>query len=80
MPNNVINESEYSKKVAFYFCFFGGWLGLHYFYVGRVGRGLLALCTLNFMTLGWFIDTVVIMRGKFKDDKGKYLSAGNILS
>lgn len=47
--------------------------GLHYFYVGRVERGLLALFILNFITIGWVIDTFTIMIGNFKDDKGNYL-------
>lgn len=73
MANNVTNVSEYSKNTAYLFCLFGGWLGLHYFYVGRVERGLLALFTLSFITIGWVIDTFTIMRGNFKDDKGNYL-------
>lgn len=73
IDNKVTNVSEYSKFTAYLFCLFGGWLGLHYFYVGRVGRGMLALFTLNIITIGWIVDTFKIQRGRFKDCNGHYL-------
>ena len=46
----------------------------HYFYVGRMGRGLLCLCTCNFLFVGMIIDLVIITCGKFKDKHGRLVS------
>lgn len=73
MANYVTVTSDKSKKKAFWICVFGGLFGLHYFYVGRRGRGWLAFCTLNFMMLGWAHDLITISRGRFKDQYGEYL-------
>lgn len=52
----------------------------HYFYVGRIGRGLLALCTCNFLFIGMIIDLIIIAAGKFKDKNGKYVNIANRLA
>lgn len=44
-PNYVSVTSDKSKKGAFFRCLIGGIFGWHYFYVGRVGRGLMCLPT-----------------------------------
>lgn len=49
----------------------------HYFYVGRIGRGILALCTCNFLFIGMIIDILVIAAGKFKDKNGRYVNIAN---
>lgn len=48
----------------------------HYFYVGRVGRGLLCLFTANFLYIGMIIDWILILSNKFKDNKGKIVNEG----
>ena len=73
MPNYVSLTSDKSKRAAFWLCLFFGIFGLHYFYVGRIGRGLIALFTMNFFGLGWILDSLKIMNGKFKDNTGTYL-------
>lgn len=37
------NESAKSKGVAAVLCFFLGWLGIHRFYAGKVGTGILMI-------------------------------------
>lgn len=71
--NYVTLTSDKSKKVAFFWCILGGYLGLHYFYVGRIGRGLVAMFTLNFFLLGWLRDLHRIRVGKFTDNVGQPL-------
>ena len=73
MANYVSVTSDKSKKTALILCIFLGFLGFHYFYVGRFGRGLLALFTGNFLAFGWIADIFIILLGKFKDNTGTYL-------
>ena len=62
-----------SKTTGLICCIFGGWLGIHYFYVGRIGKGLLYLLTVGLFCFGWFYDIYRIASGKFKDSHGAYL-------
>lgn len=66
----VTMTSDKSKMVALILCILGGFFGLHYFYVGRIGKGLLYLCTAGLFGIGWVIDIIVIATGGFKDNAG----------
>ena len=57
--------SEKSKVTAALLCFFFGALGIHRFYVGKVGTGLLYLFTAGLAGFGAIIDFFVIIFGKF---------------
>jgi TM2 domain-containing membrane protein YozV len=56
--------------IAFLLCFFLGYLGVHRFYAGKIGTGLLWLFTGGLFGIGWFIDTIVIVCGAFRDGDG----------
>ena len=73
--NNPICDTtkNKSKKTGLLCCILGGWLGIHHFYVGRIGMGLLYLFTLGLFCFGWFYDIYRIASGKFKDSHGAYL-------
>lgn len=73
MAQYVAVTSNKSKKKALRLCIFGGWFGLHYFYVGRFFRGFVSMFTLNLFLIGWWFDIWKIARGKFKDQYGEYL-------
>lgn len=45
-----------SKFVAYLLWFFFGLLGIHRFYLGKVGTGILYLLTGGLLGIGWFID------------------------
>lgn len=62
--------SNKSKGVALLLCIFLGGLGAHYFYVGRLFKGLLYLFTAGLFGFGWIIDIFVILFGRFKDSNG----------
>lgn len=70
MSNYVTVTSDKKKWVAFFLCLFLGCFGAHYFYVGRIGRGIVALFTMNFFFIGSIIDIIHILTGKFKDNTG----------
>lgn len=72
MANYVTNTSDKSKKTAMILCCLGfaGIGGLHYFYVGKYGKGLLYLCTVGFFMVGTIKDTISIASGGFRDNVG----------
>lgn len=61
------NTSHKSKIAALLLCFFFGFYGVHYFYVGRFGMGILYFLTYGFCGVGWIVDIVRILLGQFKD-------------
>ena len=50
-----------NKWVAFLLCVFFGYLGVHKFYEGKIGRGILYLLTFGLLGIGWFIDCIVLL-------------------
>jgi restriction system protein len=65
--------SRKSQIIALILCLLFGMFGVHYFYVGRVGMGLIYLFTIGFFGIGWLIDIVRIAAGIFRDRDGYYL-------
>ena len=65
--------SPKSRIGALVICIFFGGFGIHYFYVGRIGMGLLYMFTLGLFGIGWFIDIIRIACGTFRDRQGCYL-------
>ncbi len=50
-----------NKWVAFLLCIFLGFFGVHKFYEGKVGMGILYLFTGGLFGIGWFIDCIVLL-------------------
>ncbi|MHA1516420.1 MAG: NINE protein [Candidatus Heimdallarchaeaceae archaeon] len=63
--------SPHSRGVALILCIFLGYLGLHRFYVGNVGMGIVYLFTLGIFGFGPFIDFFSILFGSFRDIQGR---------
>ncbi len=61
------NVSPKSRLVTFLLCTFLGTLGVHRFYVGKTGTGILWLFTLGLFGIGVLIDWILIICGEFKD-------------
>jgi len=50
-----------------------GFWGIHRFYVGKVGTGILFLFTFGFLGLGWFIDIFTVLFQNFTDKTGSFV-------
>jgi ribosomal protein S27AE len=62
--------SPKDKIGALVLCIFLGAIGVHRFYVGKIGTGIIYLFTGGLFGFGWFIDALLIAFGKFKDSNG----------
>lgn len=68
-------ESSKSRLVAAILCFFLGWLGVHRFYVGKAGTGILIIVTFGgFFGIWPLIDFIMILVGSFTDKGGLTLT------
>ena len=65
--------SRKSQIIALILCLLFGTLGVHYFYVGKIGMGLLYLFTGGLFGIGWIVDIIRIIAGIFRDKDGFYL-------
>jgi hypothetical protein len=62
--------SPKSRMVAALLCFFFGLIGVHRFYVGKIGTGILWIFTLGLLGIGCLVDFIMILVGTFKDGNG----------
>lgn len=65
--------SNKSRLIAFLLCLFLGEFGIHRFYVGKVGTGMIWLISGGLLEIGWIIDLVMIIAGSFEDKNGNKL-------
>ena len=62
--------SRYSRMVALLLCIFFGGLGIHRFYVGKIGTGVLWIFTGGCFGIGYLVDLILIIVGSFRDKTG----------
>lgn len=63
-------KSEKEWLVTLLLSLFLGSLGVHRFYVGKIGTGILQLLTLGGCGIWTLIDVIMIATGNFKDKDG----------
>ena len=66
-------KSIKSGKLALLLCLFGGCLGLHRFYIAKIGTGILMLLTFGGFGVWTLIDLVFIVSNKLEDSAGNQL-------
>ena len=74
MADDDLFASPKSRTVAFLLALVLGVFGAHRFYAGKIGTGILQLCTLGGLGLWWLYDVIVIASGSFRDAEGRLIS------
>jgi len=70
MEQNISKKSERSFLVMILLCIFIGSLGIHRFYAGKIGTGILMLLTFGGLGIWTLIDLIIIVTGNFRDKEG----------
>ncbi|MBM4103182.1 MAG: TM2 domain-containing protein [Planctomycetes bacterium] len=68
--------SEKSGIACLLFLLLLGPIGLHRFYVGKIGSGILFLLTIGGLGIWWLIDLIILLTGSFKDANGNAVKLG----
>ncbi|WP_423709394.1 NINE protein [Undibacterium sp. WLX3042] len=76
-PQGTPQETSKSDKrvlPAALLCFFLGVFGIHRFYVGKIGTGILQLLTFGGLGIWALIDFIMIVVGSFTDKDGNTIN------
>ncbi|MBQ8379450.1 MAG: TM2 domain-containing protein [Clostridia bacterium] len=63
-------KSEKNWLTSLLLCIFVGSLGIHRFYAGKIGTGILMLITCGGCGIWTLVDLIMIITGKFTDKDG----------
>ena len=59
--NAGVPANAKNKWVAFFLCWFLGYVGAHKFYEGKIGMGILYIFTFGLFGIGYAIDWIVLL-------------------
>jgi TM2 domain len=65
------DQSEYTRLPVFVLCLLLGWFGVHRFFVGKIGTGVLQLVTIGGLGLWTLYDLILIVFAAFTDSSGR---------
>ena len=71
-----MEKSEKGFVPTLLLCLLLGGLGIHRFYVGKIGTGILMIITMGGLGIWVLIDLIMIIIGKFTDKQGLPITAG----
>ncbi len=71
-PQEATDSGEKSQLVALLLCLLVGTLGIHRFYLGYVGIGIIQLLTFGAFGIWTLIDLIMIITGDLKPKDGEY--------
>ncbi|MBO7164895.1 MAG: TM2 domain-containing protein [Muribaculaceae bacterium] len=74
-PSSAVNGVKKDWLTTLLLCFFVGSLGIHRFYVGKTGTGIIQLLTCGGCGIWTLIDFIVICMGNFTDADGNYIKS-----
>ncbi len=66
-----MEKSEKDWLTTLLLCIFLGGIGVHRFYAGKIGTGILQLLTAGGCGIWVLIDLIMIITGSFTDKDGK---------
>ena len=69
--NSFTTTSTTDWLTLFLLTFFVGVLGVHRFYVGKIGTGFLMLLTLGGLGVWFLVDLILVVTGQFTNKDGQ---------
>lgn len=69
-----MEENKKDWLITLLLCLFLGGIGVHRFYAGKIGTGILQLITAGGCGIWVLIDLIMILTGNFTDAKGNKIT------
>lgn len=70
----MATSSDKSRSIALILGLTLGVFGAHRFYTGKIGTGILMLCTMGGLGIWYLVDNIMIASGGFRDDQGRLVT------